>query len=307
MTHLNLPSAYGGFLFLAEDARGIPWLSPHQHEELELNVVLSGTVTYVISKRRYTFQSGDLFWLFPAQVHHAINRSADSKYYVASFKPSLIQSCATGPKYQALSKKRCPSSLPLHCTLSPALFTEVCQLMNHALRDGLDPDTLNHEAGYGLSPGFQYTHRDPDLLNATLTSILLLCWNAQLELQKASPSSLLHQSIFKAIELLRPEKEPLSLTDLATKSGASKAHLSRLFNLELGISISAYRNSLRLDRAWQLLHSSTSHLNLTELAYKSGFNSYATFYRVCYATYGRDPKDVFKIQAKTATKLVPPA
>ena len=303
MVHLNLPSTCGGFLFLAEDARGIPWLSPHQHEELELNLVLSGTVTYVISKRRYTFQGGDLFWLFPAQVHHAINRSADAKYYVASFKPSLIQSCATGPKYQALSKKRCPSSSPLHCTLSPALFTEVCQLMNHALRDGLDPDTLNHEAGYGMSPGFQYTHRDPDLLNATLTSILLLCWNAQMESQKASPSSLLHPSISKAIELLKAEKQPLSLTDLATNSGASPAHLCRLFKKELGVTLSTYRNSLRLERAWEVLHSSDRPMTLSELCHQAGFNSYSRFYATCRVTYGRDPKSVFKIDDASATEM----
>ena len=301
MTHLNLPSAYGGFLFLAEDARGIPWLPPHQHEELELNLVLSGTVTYVIGNRRYTFQSGDLFWLFPAQVHHAIKRSADAKYYVASFKPSLIQRSAIGPKYQPLLKKHGPSSSLLHCTLPPALFDEACQLMNHALRDGLDPDTLNREVGYGLSPGFQYQHRDPDLLNATLASILLLCWNAQLESQKAGQSSPLHQSIFKVIELLRAEKEPLSLTDLATQSGSSPAHLCRLFKKELGVTLTTYRNFLRLDRAWQLLRSSQSRLNLTQLAYDSGFNSYGSFYRTCRIKYGRDPKDIFKIHATTET------
>ena len=290
---------------MAEDARGIPWLSPHQHEELELNLVLTGSVTYVIGKRRYTFQSGDLFWLFPAQVHHAIERSADAKYYVASFKPSLIQSCATGPKYQPLLKKHSPSSSPLHCTLSPASFDKACQLMDHALRDGLDPDTLNREAGYGLTPGFQYQHHDPDLLNATLASILLFCWNAQLESQTASPSSLLHPAIFKVIELLKANKEPLTLIELASRSGTSPEHLSRLFKKELGITLSVYRNSLRLERAWQLLRSSKSRLNLTQLAYDSGFNSYGSFYRICRTKYGRDPKDVFKIHATGGTQRGP--
>ena len=305
MQHLNLPSAYGGFLFLAEDARGIPWLSPHQHEELELNLVVSGTVTYVIGKQRYTFQSGDLFWLFPAQVHHAIARSEDAKYYVATFKPSLIQRSASSSKYQPLLKKSSPSSLPLHCTLPPALFDEACQLMDHALRDGLDPDTLNREVGYGLSPGFQYQHHDPDLLNATLTSILLFCWNAQLESQTARASSLLHPSICKMIELLKTEKAPLSLADLATKSGASPAHLSRIFKKELGVTLSTYRNLLRLERAWQLLRASQSRLNLTQLAYDSGFNSYGSFYRTCRIKYGRDPKDVFKIHATGGTQRGP--
>lgn len=307
MKNLSLPQQYEGFIFLAEDARGIPWLPPHQHKELELNLVVAGSVTYVIGRRRYTFEAGDLFWLFPAQVHHAIQRSVDARYYVASFKPSLIRSCAKGQRYQALLKKRSPSSEPVHCTLPPSVFSEAQHLMDRATLDGLDADTLNREAGYGLNPGFQYEHHDPDFLNSTLATILLFCWKAQLESQKNTPNSCLHPSIIKLIDLLNTEEAPLNLDELATKSGASKAHLSRLFNLELGISISAYRNSLRLDRAWQLLHSSTSRLNLTELAYKSGFNSYATFYRVCYATYGRDPKDVFKIQAKTATKLVPPA
>jgi hypothetical protein len=61
---LKLRGKYGGFLFLADAQRGIPWLKTHQHAELEINLVARGSVTYVIGKSSYTFYQGECVWLF---------------------------------------------------------------------------------------------------------------------------------------------------------------------------------------------------------------------------------------------------
>jgi hypothetical protein len=87
---LKLRGKYGGFLFLADAARGIPWLKAHQHAELEINVVARGSVTYVVGKSSYTFHQGECLWLFPSQPHRCIDRTPDALYYVVQFKPTLI-------------------------------------------------------------------------------------------------------------------------------------------------------------------------------------------------------------------------
>jgi len=43
LENLNLRKENGGFVFLAEDAHGVPWLKTHHHRELEINLVLRGT------------------------------------------------------------------------------------------------------------------------------------------------------------------------------------------------------------------------------------------------------------------------
>jgi hypothetical protein len=46
---LKLGKGYDGFLYLAESTRNPPKLKSHHHVELELNLVVRGTITYVVS------------------------------------------------------------------------------------------------------------------------------------------------------------------------------------------------------------------------------------------------------------------
>ena len=51
--------------------------------------------------------------------------------------------------------------------------------MDKLVAEGLDPDLLNREAGFGQSSDFQFKHNDPDWLNAGLRQLLLSAWRAQ--------------------------------------------------------------------------------------------------------------------------------
>jgi hypothetical protein len=64
---LKLGKSYDGFIFLAESTRNPPKLKSHHHIELELNLVVRGSITYIVNERRYTFQPRTLLWLFPEQ------------------------------------------------------------------------------------------------------------------------------------------------------------------------------------------------------------------------------------------------
>jgi gentisate 1,2-dioxygenase len=93
---LKIGRRYDGFLFLAEAVRNPQMLRSHHHAELELNLVVRGSITYVVEGRRFKFDARTLLWLFPAQEHHLVDQTSDAQYYVAVFKPSLIaRSCRT--------------------------------------------------------------------------------------------------------------------------------------------------------------------------------------------------------------------
>ena len=64
---LKLGKGYDGFLYLAESTRNPPKLKSHHHVELELNLVVRGTITYVVSGTRFTFQPGPCSGSFPSR------------------------------------------------------------------------------------------------------------------------------------------------------------------------------------------------------------------------------------------------
>lgn len=72
---LKIGPLYDGFLYLVESAHNPPTLKSHHHVELELNLVVRGTISYVLEGQRYTFGRQTLLWFFPTQEHQLIDRS----------------------------------------------------------------------------------------------------------------------------------------------------------------------------------------------------------------------------------------
>ena len=290
LENLRLHARYDGFVFLAESARGAAWLATHHHVELELNLVVRGSLTYVTDGRRYTFSRGELLWLFPAQKHRVVDRSTDAQYYVAVFKPSMIRRSCHGPTYAGLRRKRVAGGGMLHTLIPPADFDLLRRLLDILVADGPDPDVLNREAGFGLSAKFRFMHRDPDGLNAGLRHLLLLCWRHQVAGARSASEVLLHPAVVRALDVLRRDPDAGTLAQLAARCGVSKAYLSRIFARQVGAPLARFRNSSRLDRFWES-HRKPPQKTLTEAAFAAGFGSYAQFYKVFRAAYGRGPRE----------------
>jgi methylphosphotriester-DNA--protein-cysteine methyltransferase len=287
---LKLGRAYDGLLFLADASRNLQRIDSHSHAELELNLIVRGTATYVVNGRRFTFSPRTLLWLFPQQEHQLVDRSDNAQFFVAVFKPSLItRSCRTavydGLKQEAGEQEGVTSTL-----LSPELFDLVQKTMVTVMHGGLEPELLNREAGYGPESGFVFEHHDPDALNAGLRYLLLLCWRIQLEGKSAAEATILHPAVRRALKLLSEDATERNLGELAKACGTSKSYLSRTFHRQIGVPLNRYRNSLRLARFFDE-YRQPDQKNLTEAVYAAGFGSYAQFYKVFTQAYGRGPRD----------------
>jgi len=245
---LKLGKRYDGFLFLAESARNPPVLRSHHHVELELNLVVRGTITYVVDGRRFTFGRRALLWMFPAQEHQLVDRSDDAQYYVAVFKPGLIARSCRGATYEGLKRERVEGDGVLHTVLDPESFELIRKTMDAMVEDGLDPDVLNREAGFGVGSDFCFEHGDPDWLNAGLHHLLLLAWRCQLRGKALGADVALHPSVRRALEVLADGGDEGSLAAIARRCGASPAYLSRTFHRQIGVPLSRYRNSVLLAR-----------------------------------------------------------
>jgi methylphosphotriester-DNA--protein-cysteine methyltransferase len=291
LENLHIAPEYEGFLFLAESGRNPPRLHAHHHVELELNLVAEGSVTYVVQGKRYTFNKRSLIWFFPSQEHQLVDRSADAAYYVATFTPEMIQQTCKGTRYAPLKQKKLSNEGVIHAQLQPDVFEATRGRMADLVKDGLDPDLLNREAGFGLTEGFRFRHEDPDYLNAGLRHLLLRCWRYQEAHTQSSHEVILHRCVRQVLDLLADEDCDESIDALARTCGVSAAHLSRTFRSEIGVTLSRYRNSLRLSRFWKAYRSPNTETVL-EAALAAGFGSYAQFYRVFAEAYGSGPREM---------------
>src|SRR5262249_29968681 len=87
--------------------------------------------------------------------------------------------------------------------------------------------------------------------------------------------------------------KPWTLRRLAHIAGASSRHLSRLFHEHAGMSITDYRNSLRVAVARELL--SQSQLDMERVAERSGFGSTRQMCRVWRRQYSTSPREARKM------------
>ena len=79
-----------------------------------------------------------------------------------------------------------------------------------------------------------------------------------------------------ALELLaQREAEPMSLSDLAERTGYSASHFQKLFTRAVGLSPAAYARALRADRARAAL---TDGASVTDAVYTAGYGAPSRFY-----------------------------
>ncbi len=289
LENLKLGRKYDGFLFLAESVRNPPRLNSHHHVELELNLVVRGSITYVVGGRRFTFDKRTLLWMFPAQEHQLVDRSDDAQNFVAVFKPELIERSCRSRAYADLRRKRITGDGVLHTILDPESFDLIRKTMEDLMEGSLDADLLNREAGFGIGPNFCFEHGDPEGLNAGLHHLLLQCWRRQRSSPAEGKDVALHPSVARALELLSEGGDKQDLAVLAKNCGVSEAYLSRIFARQIGVPISRYRNSLRLSRFWAVTRQPTQK-TLSEAVFEAGFGSYAQFYKVYTQAYGAGPR-----------------
>src|SRR5690606_38064457 len=83
----------------------------------------------------------------------------------------------------------------------------------------------------------------------------------------------------------------LSTTEIAAAIGCSRTTLYRAF-ADMGIAVSDYIREQRLQRFLKLLHQSSPHQTITELALKCGFADVTNFNKIFRRRFGMSPSEV---------------
>lgn len=244
-------------------AKQIDWYA-HFHYRLEIIISIEGSFVVRVNEREYLVHAGEGCIIFPYQIH-SIKNIDNSSSCVISTDPN--RRAAFG---EILSKSEPVSN---HLT-SPVL-----------------PDWL-----FGLTKNMEEESRS-DRGNKDLTRENLLSF-----------ADLICGEILSAIET-RPIRggggidtlqeildwcgdhftEPLTLSDAADALFLSKSCISHVMSSRLHISFTRYINSLWVQRALELLR--TGGVQISEVAFESGFGSISTFNRIFHEATGITPTD----------------
>lgn len=245
----------------------------HRHEELELNLVVRGSASYLLGERRLDLRRHALVWLFPDQEHVLLDKSRDFAMWVALFRPGLVRRlCAEhDPCGRAALRARMPAG-------------EVCRELAEPGAGRLTG--LLEEVRDALAAGDLARH------NAGLAYALLAAWVAPGRPGAVAVGADVHPAVARAARLLRdhPGAGELDAPSLAARAGLSASRLSRLFHAQTGVTLAAYRNRQRLDRFWRI-YGAGRRWTLMEAALEAGFGSYPQFHRVCKQLTGKAPAD----------------
>lgn len=293
LVDLRLLPNYHGFTFLSDSRLSPATIPPHRHLELEVNLVVRGTITYVVGERRYTFPEKSVAWFFPDQIHQLVDRSKDSQYHVAVFKPRLVKKVCQGARYPSFNRTNHDQEEILLKVISPSSFQLLHEIAQSLQIGGPDLKILNREAGYGISPEFRYRHSDIERLNVGLHYLLRECRRVyeSEKIEKATPK--LHVAVQRALTLITEHPDLDSLDQIAANCGSSVSHLCRLFHQQVGVPINRYRNSCRLG-AFIRIYQKFPHKTLMEAAYEAGFGSYPQFHKIFTDSFGISPRKYFR-------------
>jgi AraC-like DNA-binding protein len=261
---LRLPPGADGFAGIAHRTRDCS--RTHRHEELEVNLVLTGKASYLLGARRVPLVASSMIWLFPRQEHVLIDWSHDFSMWVLVFKQTLIARC-TGQDIRQVLRSADPGDI-------------FCRQINSR-----SVDSLNH-----IYQGAFDEKNDLEFVNTALAYALVESWRAYLFSGESVPPTDLHPAVAKAARLISDSVESASLDQLSAKAGLSPARLSRLFKQQTGVSVTSFRQQKCLERFLRLYRTGARY-SLIEAALLAGFGSYPQFHRVFSRLMGFTPMD----------------
>jgi AraC-like DNA-binding protein len=152
---------------------------------------------------------------------------------------------------------------------------------------------LNNTSHRALSEQFKTLHDtnwSDSHYDLGLAWLLVSCRKAFDEAQTGVEGDSVHPSVSKAAHALRHEGANWNLEQLARHSGASASWLSRLFQQQMGVSLTEFRNRRRFEK-FSELYGRGHQRTLSQAAFEAGFGSYAQFHRVAQSLTGLSPRD----------------
>lgn len=250
--------------------------SEHDHDYIEINVIVRGTARHIVNGRPQPIRTGDAFVLNPGTIHGFADTD-NLSFYQLMFDPMLIASSLPALKkisgYHALF------------ILEPAALSSNIPFRSFTTLDmkGLEAVVLQFEAMI----------REQDCrregYQAALQAMLLQLVTTLSRLYSGAGvrQGVIPRAARAAAFIERNYLTPVSLRQLASEAGCSESQLIRDFRQGYGTTPVNYLLHLRLENAIQLLRNRS--LSITDVAYSCGFSDSNYFTRLFKQHTGHTP------------------
>lgn len=262
----------------------------HWHRSLEINLITSGTGTYIINGQEYHFAAGDVFLIDSHDLHRAYE-GMELEMVVIMFEPSLLS-----------SEQRYNPEIMLTFRQTGSLFPNripAAQL-----------EAANARLGeYIVRMLEEYQSEQSSRYSVLHGCLLLLLAEVQRHFRQPEKAPKIRPAV-RHLEMIRESIQRMesdlvrawTLSELAKQAHLSPSRFSALFSQAAGMSPMNYLLQLRLDHAVQLLEQSS--LSILEIADRSGFRNLSNFNRLFLRYVGKPPSAMRrKLQGKTAMSL----
>lgn len=248
----------------------------HWHNDVEIIYVKQGEIRVGINSESWLLKKGDLAVCSSGDIHYYDGRDMNSEIILVIFNPRLIGSPSGWPGDVRLVS---PVIMNTKATdeARGMLTAEAAILIERMLTE------MNEKPHYyeTLTLGLLYE-----------LSGLILRWapNEPIDLRKGRLGSG-RQAMREVLDYLEAEcYRPITLEEAAQHAHMSLYHFSRTFKSTTGMSLTAYLNSIRIDKAEELIR--TTGLTMLDIALECGFGNVRTFNRAFRQFRGRAPSSL---------------
>lgn len=249
---------------------------PDRHNELEINLLRSGTVTYLMGGRRTTVQAGRIALFWAAIPHQIVGWEGAEPYFVVT--------------------------LPLGWFLVSGVSAAFAQTV---LKGGLVVDDQPLPSDPGRFEQWEADLRAKDEVRerAALLEIqarLLRLAHARAKAPKARRASPhLSRADQLACHIAQNYHTPITAEGIAKASGLHPNYAMNLFRQAFGTTMNDFITQHRLSHAQRLLVTTSD--SVVEIAFASGFQSLSRFNEAFKKSCGCSPREYRKQQRDTSS------
>lgn len=256
--------------------RPSPMRRPDHHNEVELNFLESGTVTYLLGGRKTVLEPGRLSAFWAAIPHQIIDYSSDAEYFVTTIP------------LQWFLQWRLPDHLVQHLLQG--------RLINEPTTDRAVSDTqlFGHWEEDLAEP-------NPDVEKAVLLEIqarlMRLALNVPVRprsVRKRNRIAIVTDNGLNKVEqmacfIAQNYTEQLTVQQIGDVVKLHRNYAMNLFQKTFGTTLINYLTQHRVSHAQRLL--ATTDLTVAETAFSSGFNSISRFNNAFRRACGCSPRE----------------
>lgn len=244
---------------------------PHLHRHMEIIYKKKGSSLAICGTKEVLIQAGDLFIAFPNQIHYYLDQPGEHDLILIIASPDLC------PEFKHDFKNYLPISPVLsQASAHPKIVA--------ALENILESNTT------------QDKYSDTEIKGNLMLLLSALLKNMPLEKRKSYDSNLLTNILLYCYDNFT---EDVSLHSLSDALQVSPYYISHIFNERLHISFRDYINSLRIEKACELINNKEK--SITDIAFEVGYNSIRTFNRSFMKIMKLSPTQYRELSKKTNT------